>query len=366
MSMRANHSAGFTLIELLVAAALLAIVMIGVLNMLDTSTNISKVESALADTQENVRFAAYHIMRTARMAGGAEMPFARTDGTWVTGRVLDDQSGTVTIPGFSTVQVMPGSDVLILRGFFESPTFFTNRSDVTPAAGTVTIREHRISGVATSDVINPLDTVPTTANALAGRGIVFMGVEEGVRTFQVGQITGWSLSGTAAGADRQVIIQYSGGSGVWPTLNEGGTTLAAGTDPTFSVYRVGVLQSYAYWVRPDRTLMRRRATADASGYTDEPVAVDIGSLQVLIGIDTTNDGQPDAFNPNPTTADVTAGQVAAMRITVLGRTPFEVRNWTEPAETFDIPGDNPVLTLFNRSAKWRRMDVTAGLRNFSL
>ncbi len=67
---------GFTLIELLVASAVFAIFMIGILNLLDSSTKVAKIESSLADTQENVRFAAYHIMRTARMMGGATMPVA--------------------------------------------------------------------------------------------------------------------------------------------------------------------------------------------------------------------------------------------------------------------------------------------------
>ena len=58
-----NTSAGFTLLEMVVAVGLLALVFVGVLNMLDTSQRVSKVETALADTQENVRFAAYHITR---------------------------------------------------------------------------------------------------------------------------------------------------------------------------------------------------------------------------------------------------------------------------------------------------------------
>ena len=42
--MRIN-SKGFTLIEMLVVIALLAIIMIGLLNLLDTSSNISVVET---------------------------------------------------------------------------------------------------------------------------------------------------------------------------------------------------------------------------------------------------------------------------------------------------------------------------------
>ena len=77
--MRVNCK-GFTLIEMLVVIALLAIIMIGLLNLLDTSSKISVVETELADTQENVRFAAYHLMRTARMMGSAALPIAANIG----------------------------------------------------------------------------------------------------------------------------------------------------------------------------------------------------------------------------------------------------------------------------------------------
>jgi prepilin-type N-terminal cleavage/methylation domain-containing protein len=103
-----TRASGFTLIELLVAVGLLAIVFIGILNMLDTSTTVSKVEGALADTQENVRFAAYHIMRTVRMTGGGEMPFARDDGTWLCGRLQNNQTGAVTTD-LGTAQVAAGT-----------------------------------------------------------------------------------------------------------------------------------------------------------------------------------------------------------------------------------------------------------------
>jgi prepilin-type N-terminal cleavage/methylation domain-containing protein len=60
-----KNSKGFTLIEMLVVIALLAIIMIGLLNLLDTSTKISVVETELADTQENVRFATTSCARRA-------------------------------------------------------------------------------------------------------------------------------------------------------------------------------------------------------------------------------------------------------------------------------------------------------------
>lgn len=377
--MEKRTTPGFTLVELLVAMALMALVMIGLLNLLDTSTTVSKVETALADTQENVRFAAYHIMRTTRMAGGAEMPFARADGTWVCGQIQDDVSGSVPLAGglFGSVQVAPASDILTLRGFFEAALFSINRNEVDTSTTTVTIRERRVAGQTgndpddpNDDIINSMSSIPTTANALTGRGIVFVGM----RRYLVGEITGSALTGDGPTEDRALTLTFGAGDGIWPTLNpaRGSQTAGsglAGGEPDFPVYRIGVLQTYVYYVTPDRTLMRRRAATGAPGWVDEPVAINIGSLQVSIGIDADGDGEPDGFNPNPNTGNVTGGvAVTEMQISVLGRTPFDVPNWREPAATFQFANDDVDVNDFlaQRGARWRRMDVTAGIRNFNL
>ncbi len=107
---------GFTLIELLVALAVFSIFMIGILNLLDSSTKVTELEKELADTQENVRFAAYHVMRMARMMGGAGIPFAGDTGgsdAWLAGRVASNQSGSFTTRfPLGAVEVLEGSDVL--------------------------------------------------------------------------------------------------------------------------------------------------------------------------------------------------------------------------------------------------------------
>ena len=349
--MTANTSRGFTLVEMVVAIGLLAIVFIGVLNMLDTSQQVSKVEAALADTQENVRFAAYHISRTIRMTGGGDMPFARDDGTWVCGRIQNNESGAVATD-FGNVQVAAGSDVLTLRGFFEVSPFFTNRTDVDPSAGTVTVRELR-SPVVGADVINPLDVVPNPAS-LVGRGLLMMGR----RQYAIGEITAAAI--VDAAPDRHLVLTYAGGSGPWPALNLDGSALGSG-DPVFEVYRVGILESYTYFVSPDFVLRRVGASTGAGG---EPVAVNIGSLQITLGLDTNGDGLVDLWDPDAAAATVANARVMAMQFAVFGRTPFEIVNWTEPVDSFagfDLdPGQ------VNRGAKWRRMQVTASLRNFVL
>ena len=74
------------------------------------------------------------------------------------------------------------------------------------------------------------------------------------------------------------------------------------------------------------------------------------------------------WDATPTLPEALTGNgVIAMRLTVLGRTPFEVPDWTEPAVTFASSGNMavpPAGASGPRHAKWRRMEVAVALRNF--
>ena len=347
--MRFNQK-GFTLIEMLVVIALLSIIMIGLLNLLDTSTKISVTETSLADTQENVRFAAYHIMRTARMMGSSAMPFAANVGgsnRWFSGQLISNASGTAATP-FGSVAVVAGSDVLTLRGFFEIAPFFTDRTDI--GASTVSVQESN-GGKVVNDNLNLVDL-----NGLQGRGLFFMGkMDQG--EYAVAQISSSSaVTGTAP--NRTLTISFGAGTAQWSLLNPAGVS----SPPTFDVYRVGVMESYTYYVDPDFTLQRMRADADASGARSEPVAVNIGSLQVALGVDNNADNQVDAWMAAPTIGQIAGNRVIGMRISVLGRTNRDVTGWTEPAATFAVEDMN--ASDVNRSAKWRTIQVAAALRNY--
>jgi hypothetical protein len=339
---------------MLVVIALLAIIMIGLLNLLDTSSKISVTEMSLADTQENVRFSAYHIMRTARMMGSSAMPYAANIGgsdRWMAGELLSDQDDTAATP-FGAVDIAKGSDVLTLRGFFAVAPFFTDRTDL--GASTITIRESD-AGEVINDNLNLVDV-----NGLEGRGLFFMGrMDQG--EYAVGQITGTSaITGTAP--DRTLTISFGTGSAQWSLLNPAGVS----PPPVFDVYRVGVMESYTYYVDPDFTLQRMRADASTGGSTpgasSEPVAVNIGSLQVALGVDSNADNQVDAWMAAPTAAQIAGNRVIGMRITVLGRTSREVPDWTEPAATFAV--EDMDINDVNRFAKWRSIEVAAALRNY--
>ena len=198
--LKASGRMGFTLIEVVVAMAVFAIFMVGILNLLDSSTKISEIEKALADTQENVRFGAYHIMRTARMTGGASIPFAGTVGGtagWMAGEVHSNQSGSFTTPyPLGSVPVLEGTDVFTIRGFFELPTFFVDKTAVNTSLGRIEIDES-LDG----RVINPMmDDVDI--GRLEGRGLVFMGeLDRG--EYAVGEVGTGSTMEEAA-PDREV------------------------------------------------------------------------------------------------------------------------------------------------------------------
>ncbi len=343
---------GFTLIEMLVVVALLAIIMIGLLNLLDTSSKISVVETSLADTQENVRFAAYHIMRTARMMGSSAMPFAANVGgadRWMSGELVSNVSGGTATTPFGSVPAIEGSDMLTLRGFFEIAPFFCERSDL--GSGAINIRESD-AGEVINENFNLVDV-----NGLQGRGLFFMGrMDQG--EYAVGQITDSSAM-TGASPNRILSIAFGTGTAQWSNLNPAGVSVSP---VPFDVYRVGVMESYTYYVDPEFTLQRRRADSDTSGASSEPVAVNIGSLQVALGVDSNNDNQVDAWMPAPTAAQVAGNRVIGMRITVLGRTTREVSDWLEPAATFQVEDMN--MNDVNRFAKWRRIEVAAALRNY--
>lgn len=346
-----TNTRGFTLVEVMVATAIFAIFMVGMLNLLDTSTKITQVETSLADTQENVRFAAYHIMRTARMMGGASMPFAGTSTSgenWVTGQLISNATGTVQIPGFGGVTVLPGSDVLTLRGFFEISPFFTNPQLVLAgAAGTATIAEYNPS----NQLINDLTSF--TPSALEGRGVVFMG--EG--HYCVGELdSGAALVGSDY--DRQLVLKHKAGDTLWPDLN---TDLSY--PPTFKVFRIGVLESYTYFVSPDNVLRRVRISGDNP--QAEPVAINIGGLQIALGVDIDGNDMidPNEWNDSPSGAtDVINRDVLGMRIAVLGRTDVLVPGWTEPESTFEV--EDGTSSNMQTGSKWRKIEVFVNLRNY--
>ena len=367
MNIMRLHHRGFTLIEMLVVVALLAIIMIGLLNLLDTSTKISVVETELADTQENVRFTAYHLLRTARMVGSSAIPIAANVGgtnRWLAARLRSNVEDNFTEYG-TQYKVAPGSDVLTLYGMFEIPVFFTDpRSDFAPSS--VSIRESN----AEPTEINPgMDLIDLDADnkpeGLKGRGLLFLGKIDQAE-YAVAQISdNGTLTGDAADDSRVLTLPFIQGANRWKNLNNN-HDVSSGVP--FDAYRVGIIERYIYFVDPNFNFMRIRAGGTSGIRVTEPVAVNIGNLQIELGVDTTGDNLADTWRTSPGAGTIAGDRVLAMRITVFGRTGRQVADWTEPAATFQEADGSMVADLdiddVDRFAKWRRIQIEAALRNY--
>jgi len=363
-----STASGFSLLEMMVAMAILALVVFGLLQMLDSSTRTTRTESALAEVQENVRLAMHHLQNIAAMAGGGDLPIAR-DGHWVAvgfqsnvqGRFVDDLG-----VGHDT---LVGSDVLTLRGFFEHRPYLVD-PDLDPASplgadvmldaagGSVRVRGRL--GDREQDLERPA----------VGSGLVLIGEgQHAVATILGAELETSSLpTGAPDGgnARMQVLTLELGGSGQpWSGLNPGGVYRR----PGFAVSRVAVLDSYTYFVDPTLRLMRLRGRSGPASVL-EPVAVDIAGLQVALGADSDGDGEVEQWFADPRPDQLAGGMVRALRLTVFGRTPFPVPGWKEPEETFvaeDMQPPRPVSgpDLGARNARWRRLQVTVLLRNLA-
>ncbi len=353
-----RRSKGFTLIELLVAMAVFAVLIVALLQLFDSSTRISRTESELSDVQENLRFAAYHMLRLGRMAGiasaagepgntGLSLPsFLDNGGVAIplAANVLNNVSSFTDFRGTART-TMAGQDVLLLRGYFEADPFFVN------IAGGALSSPLVINQTTATGLVQPL-TVPSVNQGMMIQGQDFYGVATvtsvtpGAGTLSIG------FDGSGAGA-------------------AGPAWLACNPSSTFTipnrVSRVAFLDTYMFYVTTDNVLRRWRLSSD----TVEPVAVGVAGLQLALGLDTDRDGAIDDWlydtvgETAPSVATLAASRVLGLRITVLGHTDAQNPNWQEPSTTFSAE-DMTAPTGDVLRTKWRSLQVVATLRNYAI
>src|SRR5689334_13157789 len=129
----ARGQGGFTLIELAVSLLVTVEVLVAVLLLFDFSNRVSRVQTSLADLQGSMPTAEDEMGRFVRMAGRGSLPVvAATANPGGAVRVRDNAAAGATIGGAGSPAVMPGSDVLIVRGVFSSPLYQLNT--LNPAA----------------------------------------------------------------------------------------------------------------------------------------------------------------------------------------------------------------------------------------
>lgn len=180
-----QRQAGFSLVELLVSVVIMVEVLIGLLIIFDSSSRLARAQTHLAELQQSLRVGQADLVRFTRMAGLGGLPITMLNlpaGQPSAGSPIYETFGTFPNSGYAvsvlnnvdeativgvvdptaadqgTDTVLPGSDVLILRGVLSTPMFYldppldvstwiTGPSTDRRFSGTVTLPERsRISG----------------------------------------------------------------------------------------------------------------------------------------------------------------------------------------------------------------------------
>ena len=148
---------GFTLVELAVSLFVTVSVMLGVLMLFDFSNKLSRVQSNVTDMQQSLRVAQYDVTRLIRMAGRGGLPVGTLPNGVALG-VRDNVPASSRIGGGTdTPEVVPGSDVLTVRGVFTAPIYQIASADPNafqltlqagaPVGGTIRVRSSTPTGI---------------------------------------------------------------------------------------------------------------------------------------------------------------------------------------------------------------------------
>lgn len=131
---RSDH--GYTLLEALVTLFIIAEILVAVLVLFDFNSRVGRAQAQVAELQQSVRVGQNSVIRLVRMAGRGGLSRGVLPG--VVGERAPDVPGGLSIsvqsnvaedteiaPGWAdSPLVMPGSDVITVRGVFSTPIVF--------------------------------------------------------------------------------------------------------------------------------------------------------------------------------------------------------------------------------------------------
>jgi type II secretory pathway pseudopilin PulG len=302
---------GFTLVELAVSLFVTLSVLFGVLMLFDFSNKLSRVQTNVTDMQQSLRVAQYDMVRLIRMAGrgGLEVGNLPAGGAVA---VRDNVAANATIGAAGSPVVAEGSDVLTVRGVFNTPIFQINSADPeafkltmaggVPVSGTIRVRNSTPTGI-------PQELKDLKAAVDGNRREALLIVSpQNSSLYGVVELDP-SASNVSNAAEYVIGFRVTGGSHTtdYAKLDPGGTNTfpATLTNAAF----LGILEEYRFYIREDHAiagnaasdltskLSRARvypATETPHGDDAESWSADIADniidLQVALGLDTANGG----------------------------------------------------------------------------
>lgn len=146
---RRAFAPGFSLVETIVVVFLLALAMLGILSVFDSSARINKSEQDVADAQGSVRYGIFSMTRSIRMAGSGGLPVTQAvlnvsdrdlpgfQPASTAIRFDNVAEGTKVVSTNGELNVRPGTDMIEIRGVIHSPLIgFDTRSGCEPCSST--------------------------------------------------------------------------------------------------------------------------------------------------------------------------------------------------------------------------------------
>lgn len=330
---RGHGEGGFTLAEMLVTVLLVTVVLVAVLSLFDMASRTARTQTHLAEMQQSLRVAQQTLVKVVRMAGRGGLP------TWdnanrlpagVALAVANNVPANTLIGGSTSAPVLTGTDVVTVRGVFETPIYQVNPAggafvyDPDPETGTgigtLTLAATTPSGAPQSlDAIR--DAVLKVESGAAGSGShpEALLIVSPLGDWAVVEIIPGSVVTTVGGEVTAATIQFQahGGdfSAEYAAISRGGVY-----PPNLqTVAYAGLLEEYQFYVRAVRAvpgdpnsdlmpeLVRARLYPNTGVAWDrtaaslaEVVADNVLDLQAAFGIDR-NDDQMISVADDPTT-----------------------------------------------------------------
>jgi len=245
---------GFTLVEVTVSLIVTVIVLLGVLALFDFSNKLTRAQTNISDMQQSLRVAQADSMRLIRMAGRGGIPVGNLP-TGMAVAVQNNVADNTKIGGGATPDVVPGSDVLTIRGVLSSSVYQINQAapfnlTPTPAAptgGTLRLTNPAPSGVA-QDLTAIIDAIKPKAGAGRPEALVLVARQD-PSIWAVVELDPGN-SDVSNPNDIQVGFKITGGTNTTDYLK---LSSSPGTYPTSltSSVSVGIVEEYRFYVRRD-------------------------------------------------------------------------------------------------------------------
>jgi prepilin-type N-terminal cleavage/methylation domain-containing protein len=385
---------GFSLVEMLVTLFIVTLILLVALGLFDFNQRIARVQIDVADVQQSVRVAQRDMVRLARMAGRGGLPIGPLPAGLAFATIDNVPVDTFVDPADREHRVVPGTDVLVVRGVIETPvyrivpgSFTVDTALASPSYGTGSFQ---LAWEASPTIPVPQNLGPLLeldAEEVADALVLTSALDDAV--YAVVELDPTRTSVPASPGIATIGFRFRDGERTTEYLAlSGGVWNPLLTDAAYA----GILEEHRYYVRELRDqraqLVRARVFPNSTVPYRETVANwglaladQVMDLQVALGVDRDGDGaiadnggDDDEWYFNHADDDPTeiAGNpLLYLRVNTLGLTPRPDLHYQAPRvgstenHDYGVAAGDPVDGEPRRRHRRRALTTTIDLRNFS-